>query len=550
MNVGSNADQDSGYDSPIPSVEEDNSPEPEYIAVEDAIVRDISFKAKSILSLRSYARAESGVGIFQTFAPVDISTCDEEASRASKRSRLDSPHSWSQDVVRPPVPQAPLCSPTTNLAAQWIFMIGPVPPTEDPLSIFGSFMRLVPTRLGRTPALDAAVACFLSSYSAYRQQSLERFEAARSSNAKAVRYLRVALQDGKSRPNPLDLLITTKLLSSLELMLGIESWRHVAHSKGLTSMMVTHGSNWENDAIGRSIFHSSYFDEMAEGVLDGEPSAFDNTSWFDVASPYIPTTNHVILEEAIKACIRQVVQIPRLICLVRLLNADPSGDVVREDSVDLAESMYTSDIELKIARLMQQSVEEVPTTVPDHKESVPLSFAFESVQVYELLVRYWTARILLCGLIQTLCTVVTVTPPSFDLYAIQAHELEAANNIAKSMDYATTTCPSFPLIALRILLPLQIAFGAWHRLELRALRRSCEFADITGSIKSEVDEARRRKRWCIEMINNIQEKWNCPLTRYDELEAKTGMFSGGALMPWMKRKIKLDGEEKWERLGA
>jgi hypothetical protein len=46
-------------------------------------------------------------------------------------------------------------------------------------------------------------------------------------------------------------------------MAGIESYRYVAHARGLSSLMVANGSVWSGDPIGQSIFHSSYFDEVS-----------------------------------------------------------------------------------------------------------------------------------------------------------------------------------------------------------------------------------------------------------------------------------------------
>lgn len=291
MNGVDCVDQDSGYETgafATPDVVDSPEP-PEFLAVGDAIVRDISCKAKSILSLRSYARAESGEGLFQMFAPVDVTNCDSDALRVPNTKQHVRPAFLVNGGTRAPSPQAPLSTPTTGLAAQWIFMIGPVPPTQDPLSIFGSFMRLVPNRLGRTPALDATVACFLNGYAAYRHQSPEKIREARAANAIAVRHVRLALQDRKAGANPLDLLVAVKLLYSTEvrtiynshqlspyddltqgqIILGIESHSYVAHSRGLTSLMIAaQGKNWENDDIGRSVFHSSYFDEVSQLLID------------------------------------------------------------------------------------------------------------------------------------------------------------------------------------------------------------------------------------------------------------------------------------------
>lgn len=228
--------------------------------------------------------------------------------------------------------------------------------------------------------------------------------------------------------------------------------------------------------------------------------------------------------------------------LVRHLTANPGDDIIHEEVSVLVESMFTSDIRLKVTNLMQHCVTTMPTTILENQGYVPESYTFESVQVFELLVRYWTVRIFLCGLIQTHFAISTPTALSFDLHAAQEHDIESAVNIAKALDYASTSCPSFPLIALRLLLPLQISFGAWHRLELRSLRKAREFSDTTGSIDSDLQYARAMKRWCMEVIGGIQDKWG-PLrtSAYEDMEAKSEAFAGAPLEPWMKRQIKWTG---------
>jgi hypothetical protein len=134
---------------------------------------------------------------------------------------------------------------------------------------------------------------------------------------------------------------------------------------------------------------------------------------------------------------------------------------------------------------------------PDLFVLIPESLAFNSYQKFELLNRYWTTQIFLFGLIQSLATLAPL-PPTLNLEIIIAEEIQAATYIAMSTDYAVDSLPQprTPMGAKIMILPLQISFGAWYRLE-----KSEELLGDVGNM------GRAMKKWPLERSNGMLRLW-------------------------------------------
>lgn len=152
--------------------------------------------------------------------------------------------------------------------------------------------------------------------------------------------------------------------------------------------------------------------------------------------------------------------------LVRALRKDPSDTVMASEATQLAEALYANDLGPWVSQTITHNI--VPTSSPDLSLLIPESPIFTTYPEFEILNRYCTTRIFLFGLIQSLATLAPL-PPALDLGTIITEEMQAATYVAMSSEYAVDSLPRprTPLGAKVLILPLQISFGAWYRMEKR-----------------------------------------------------------------------------------
>lgn len=197
----------------------------------------------------------------------------------------------------------------------------------------------------------------------------------------------------------------------------------------------------------------------------------------------------------------------------------------KAEALELAETLYFEDLQVDstITAIMKTALLIVPTTSPDIVPLSTQSFVFGSVQYFTCFILHLAARIFLFGLLQSLNTKFTTSPP-FDAEFIVGEEIKAAECVLMSVEWAQGVDPQLPLVALRILLPLQISFGVWHRLEKRA----------AISNRDEWHRARETKAWIMSKYEEIRRKWGCrPGNDVAMMECKTEAFMGGPLPKWM-----------------
>lgn len=149
------------------------------------------------------------------------------------------------------------------------------------------------------------------------------------------------------------------------------------------------------------------------------------------------------------------------------------------------------------------------------------SFQFPSLAAFVLATKYYTYQTLLCGLIQTLCSA-NLASGTFDEEEVQARDVSAATAIAMCVEYALGPPGPHPIVAMRLFLPMQMAFGTWHRLE-RAVSRK----DIL--IKSIYDKAGALKDWTIGIARMLDHMWATFPTDHRGMEKTVEMFAGGPL---------------------
>jgi hypothetical protein len=268
--------------------------------------------------------------------------------------------------------------------------------------------------------------------------------------------------------------------------------------------------------------------------LSGRDSVLDNQNWLNVpdrrATPLQPC---VAFNAAVKALSRHFIRIPQLMRLVRAARIDPTDTGALLSALELASDLANSDLESRLKPIIVKSVELRPTMSSDIAAVMPKPYHFDSLQRFALLIRYLTFRVYLSGLLQSLQSLSSASActPLFSLLSLptlQTSDLAAATAIAMSLDYTFSIAPSLLLVPLRILMPLQISFGAWHRLE-----RRCMMLDPEAE---RAKTAKTAKSWAAGMIDSIQRRWKAVPSLYAELEANSEMFAGRPFGEWIGRR--------------
>jgi hypothetical protein len=206
-----------------------------------------------------------------------------------------------------------------------------------------------------------------------------------------------------------------------------------------------------------------------------------------------------------------------------MLRQDPSKLSIATEALELAQELHSS----KLEPLLEGTdiIKLRPTISDDLVDIYPQSFEFTSVHRFEVVIRYLMTRIILTGLIQSLCKMSDITM-IFNLSEIQDEEIKTANLIAMSNQYA---CSLGSVGMLHILLPMQISFGAWHRLQKRERARGDDMEEYL------LDLATYMKAWSLRTMNKHSKVWGGS-NHGAELEIKTEAFEGGPLWSWMARK--------------
>lgn len=261
----------------------------------------------------------------------------------------------------------------------------------------------------------------------------------------------------------------------------------------------------------------------------GEPSAFERTSWYDMDPPILDTADSRWpgYTFALKTVMQAFVRLPRLVCVTRQASRhhhhhhhrDSHG--LRAGAAHLALELFEgSNLDGWIGGLLDTgAVRVVPTTDPDAQVLTPHSYRFASPRLYQLLVTYWTSRLVLCG---CCCPGSGVAGEGgggggggeLDPLDVQEADLRAANSVAMCVDYGLQLDPSLPCAQMMQLGPLRTAFGAWHRLAGRdGLRGAAGAGDMMA--------------WCLALINNMEASLSLRLSSEEELVRRASCLAAG-----------------------
>jgi hypothetical protein len=154
-------------------------------------------------------KAETGSSTFQTLAPVSgAKTRSSKKAVAQRRKALSAylhqlRFESSISAVKP-------LSAESTLIARWIDMLGSVPANSMPLSILGTFILSIPSRVGSNPMLDLAVEFLVDSHAVFWNDSYSKRQAAGATKSRALKELQLAVSQDCTRKT-YEMVLATKM---------------------------------------------------------------------------------------------------------------------------------------------------------------------------------------------------------------------------------------------------------------------------------------------------------------------------------------------------
>lgn len=139
-----------------------------------------------VLRLKRTQQAESGAGQFLTFTKstsIGNSIGRRKQSNDSRKKKSPSP------------PSFPPASSETRLAARWLAAIGSTRFEESPLSLLGTWVKLVPSYVGSSKVLDLSITYILESMGEFRQGMEPEGTRACVTGQRSLRSLYAAIGD-------------------------------------------------------------------------------------------------------------------------------------------------------------------------------------------------------------------------------------------------------------------------------------------------------------------------------------------------------------------
>lgn len=98
----------------------------------------------------------------------------------------------------------------TALAARYLNLLGSRPTEEQPFAILGSWVESIPSRIGKSPAVDLAVEYLIDSFDVYRDPSFSTKSEAMATKSRALRELQLIIGNERTRKS-YDAAIATKI---------------------------------------------------------------------------------------------------------------------------------------------------------------------------------------------------------------------------------------------------------------------------------------------------------------------------------------------------
>jgi hypothetical protein len=287
-------------------------------------------------------------------------------------------------------------------------------------------------------------------------------------------------------------------------------------------------------------------------MVAGRTTVFDNDFYLETTSPAnIPVDAPAAFRLSV-IMMHIFIQVPRLLCLLRHAISHPDDKDTFESVLCLAESLWLLDPIDTAEQVFQLTTTVIPNPPgPEIADIVPDSFHFHSVDSAILVTRYWFLEISLCGIFERLLlhfperTKYSLLP---SVATVQRKDINAALKLARCAPYSLYTCPSLPILPLRLHTTIQMSIGSWRRLYLRAKRAQIALQSRLGpqedvGLATQLERALRMEKWVIKEGNRIHTDWKIEPVAPTYLHAAAESVAGGAIPEWLPTSVKFEEEE-------
>ncbi|KAL5117142.1 hypothetical protein ACEQ8H_004967 [Pleosporales sp. CAS-2024a] len=527
---------------------------PVIYAFEDSAKTSLSsVSTPSDLHVTTVREAENGRSFFQTLAPMSRrKTASSRKTAAQQRKKLAFylQHLQAEaalSAIRP-------LSPETTLIARYVDMLGPEDFGSQPLSILGTWVQTIPSRIGANRMMDLAIDFFIHSYAVFQDDTYSKRTVASATKEKALKELQLFVLDTDNKPT-YEVILATKMHYAAEALLGIDTMHHAIHAFGLTELLKNGQVSKADDEHFWNLIDNTYIDDVNEAMLGDRDSVYDNEHYLSATYPPPLNAQSIVLSPSQRASMVMMhvfIQCPRLNRLVRHAVANKHDTSAIVTAMTLAESLWQVNIASHVAPLLTEAISLSSQPVPGLSDILVNSLHFSSIQSMMLCTRYWMLITIQGGLINMLYeqfpaeTGLSLLP---DRYALHKLETDAATKLAMSIPWADSLSHKLPLVPLRLHTPLQISIGPWQRTiqRLTAFRASSQnlHAGAELEISRTIAHADRMKVWIINECNRIHEQWDVSIIAEGPLLEALDTMAGGKIPDWLPVRVRFeagDGE--------
>jgi hypothetical protein len=168
-----------------------------------------SSSSPSNLHITTERRAENGQGSFSTLAPISRPKAQSSKKKTNSQKRALEAYLQHLQEESAAVLYQPWSDEST-LTARYIGMLGSESFDKQPISILGTWIQSIPSRIGSNRMLDYATEFMINSYAAFRDDMHSKRKVARVSKAKALRELQLVVLSSQGSPT-YDVLLATKM---------------------------------------------------------------------------------------------------------------------------------------------------------------------------------------------------------------------------------------------------------------------------------------------------------------------------------------------------
>lgn len=179
-----------------------------------------SISTPSDLHITTEREAENGQGFFQTLAP--LSRRKQVSSRRSLTSHKKQLELYLRKLLEESAITSIRPSSSENLLiARYINMLGPNSSNLQPLSILGTWIRTIPSRVGSNKITDLAVEFLINSHEVFRDDTYSKRRLAQASKEKALKELQLSVLQSSNVPT-YEVLLATKMHYAAEVSIVME----------------------------------------------------------------------------------------------------------------------------------------------------------------------------------------------------------------------------------------------------------------------------------------------------------------------------------------